>query len=88
MAWRIDKIEQILCSIESIVHRHSLSLYSDTTFPFNFKLIEELIGRVFRYGIRDFKETISKCGLTMVDVSYDTKISDSLWRKVFSFVEG
>lgn len=86
MTWRIDKIEQILCSIESVMHGDSLGLYSDTTLPLDFQLIEELIRRVFRNSIGDFQESIGESGFTMVDVSYDTEISDSLRRKVFNFV--
>jgi hypothetical protein len=86
MTRRIDKIEQILGSIESVMHGHRLSLHSDTTLSLDFQLIEELIRRVFRYSIGDFQESIGESGLAMVDVSYDTEISDSLRRKVFSFV--
>jgi hypothetical protein len=55
MTWRIYKIEEILGSIESVMHGDSLSLYSDTTLPLDFKFIEELIGRVFRNSIGDLK---------------------------------
>ena len=86
MTWRIDKIEQILCSIVSVMHGDSLGLYSDTTLPLDFQFIEELIRRVFRNSIGDFQESICESGFTMVNVSYDTEISDSLRRKVFNFV--
>ena len=88
VAWGIDQIEKILGSIKSVVHRYGLSLHGDTSLSFNFEFIEKLIGRVFWYGIGDLKESIGKSGLPVVNVSNDAKVSDSLWRKIFSLIKG
>lgn len=58
MAWGINQIEQILDPLKSIVHGYCLSLHSDTSLSLDLQFIEKLIGRVFGYGIGDFKKPI------------------------------
>lgn len=78
MAGSINKIQQILDVIEDIVHGDSLCLYSDSPLPFDFQLIEELIGGVFGYGIGDFQEAIGQGGLAMINMRNDTEVANPL----------
>ena len=84
MAGGIYKVKNILFAVVSIIQQsNGMSLYSDTSFPFKFHIIEELILH-FAHGDRFslFKYSIRESRLTVVDMSYYTEIPDLISLKI------
>ena len=77
MSGSVDKIERIFLAIVIISHSHGSELYRNTPLPLDIHAVEKLFFRVpLSHRLRDVHNTVRKRAFAMVDVSYDTKISD------------
>ena len=73
----VDKVEHITGAVELIPHLYSVALDSDAALALQIHVVEHLRLHILgshRIGI--FKQTVGQGRLTMVDVSYNTKVAD------------
>jgi hypothetical protein len=83
MAWRINQIKLIgLTILRFVAQSNGLRLNCDTTLTLQVELIEELgLHLASLQRACGLKDSIGKCGLTVVDMGDDTEISDFIsWR--------
>ena len=76
MPRRINKIDEILGVFVVIVHRHCLRFHCYSPLLLHLQFIQILGDCIPRDRIGDLEEPVRECGLSMVDVGDDAKVSD------------
>ena len=75
----VDQVEDILLSAALVFHLDGVALDRDALFAFQFHVVEYLrLQFALGYGVGRFQEAVGEGALAVVDVGYDTEISDVL----------
>ena len=75
----INEVQKILLAIVDVFHLNCMALDSNSPLPLEIHVVEHLILKFpFIYGIGSFKQAIGQGAFPMVDMCYDTEISDSV----------
>ena len=79
MSGRINEVQKILLAVVDVFHLNGMALYSNSPLPLEIHVVEHLVLEFpLIYGIGFFKQTIGQGTFPMVDMCYDTEISDSV----------
>ena len=77
MSRGVDKVQNVLFPFSCIFHLDGMTLDRNASLPLKIHIIKNLILEVpLSYCICFFKETIGQSAFSMVDMCYDTEISD------------
>ena len=81
MTRSIYQIQDILLSAMDILHLDRMALDCDAALLFEVHVVEHL-PFCYLYRIGELQQTVGQGGFAMVDVRYDTEITDMLHKEI------
>lgn len=82
MAWGIDEIHKIMFTFVIIFHLYGMAFYGNAPLTFQVHIIKHLVFVfAFRNSACSFEQTIGQRAFPVVNVRYNTKISDIFHRR-------